>query len=282
MKGKICLVTGANVGIGLETARGLAAMGATVVMACRSLDKGASAQQDIIATTGNKQVTVMALDLSSLAEVRRFAAAFLERYPRLDVLINNAGVFLADFQKTLEGHERVFATNHLGPFLLTHLLLPSLEAAAPSRIVMVSSGSHYGGKIDFDDLDGAQAYSMTTSYGQSKLCNVLFANEFGRRYPRLGVTANSLHPGVVRTEIGGKSGRWYIKLAALLMQPLMISPAKGAATSLFVATEPTLAQVTGKYFDKCREKQPSAAALDVALAKRLWDVSLDLCGLPHG
>jgi NAD(P)-dependent dehydrogenase (short-subunit alcohol dehydrogenase family) len=279
MKGKTCLVTGANVGIGLETARGLAAMGATVVLACRSLEKGISAQKDIVTTTGNANVHLLQLDLSSLSDVRRFAATFLAQFPRLDVLVNNAGVFYAEFQKTDDGIERQFAVNHVGPFLLTHLLLPALVAAAPSRIVMVSSGSHYSGKIDFQDLYGERGYRAFTAYGQSKLCNVLFANEFGRRYPHSGITANSLHPGVVRTEIGQKSGHWLYRLGAAIMSPFQISAVKGAATSLYVATSPKLSGVTGKYFDHCKEKAPSPAALDLQVAGRLWDVTADLCGI---
>lgn len=279
MKGKICLVTGANAGIGLATARGLAAQGATVILACRSLEKGKAAQADLIAATGNPAVHLMVLDMSRLADVRRFAAECLAQFPKIDVLINNAGAFFSEFEKTEDGIERQLAVNHVAPFLLTLLLLPALKAAAPARIVMVSSGAHFNGKIHWDDLNGEQNYSAFAAYAQSKLGNVLFANEFGRRYPGIGVTANSLHPGVVRTEIGQKNKKWLYRIGWAFMKPFMVSSTKGAATSLHVACSPKLEGVTGKFFDKCREKQPSAEALNLDNAARLWDITAKLCGL---
>jgi NAD(P)-dependent dehydrogenase (short-subunit alcohol dehydrogenase family) len=279
MKGKICLVTGANAGIGRETARGLAQKGATVILACRSLEKGEEAVKDIVATTGNQQVEAMALDLGRQADIRRFATAFLAKYDGLDVLVNNAGAFFGEFQKTEDGIERQLAVNHVGPFLLTHLLLPALQKANSARIVMVSSGAHYNGDINFVDLNGEKNYSPFAAYSQSKLGNVLFANEFARQFHTSGITANSLHPGVVRTHIGQKGGSWFHSLGWALMKPFMISATKGAATSLHVALAPELAGVTGKYFKNCKEQTPSTAAQDPLIAKRLWDATAALCGI---
>jgi NAD(P)-dependent dehydrogenase (short-subunit alcohol dehydrogenase family) len=279
MEGKICLVTGANAGIGLETVRGLARMGATVVMACRSVEKGEKAREDVIRSTGNANVHLLQLDLGSQSDVRRFAAEFRAHYPKLDVLVNNAGVFCASFLWTEDGVETQLATNHVGHFLLTLLLLEPLKAAAPSRVVMVSSGLHSNGQIDFHDLHNEKQYLPTSVYAQTKLANVLFANEFGRRFPGIGVTANSLHPGAVRTRIAQKQSNIFYSMGWSLLKPFMISPEKGAETSLYVATAPELQGVTGKYYDHCQEKEPAPAALDEELARRLWDETLKLCGM---
>jgi NAD(P)-dependent dehydrogenase (short-subunit alcohol dehydrogenase family) len=279
MEGKICLVTGANAGIGLETARGLAEMGATVVLACRSAEKGLKAREDIIRSTGNEHVDVRVLDLSSQSDVRRFAADFCAHYPKLDVLINNAGVFCSGFHWTVDGVETQLATNHVGHFLLTLLLLEPLKAAAPSRVVMVSSGLHFNGQIDFQDIHNEKHYLPTFVYSQTKLANVLFANEFGRRFPGIGVTANSVHPGAVRTRIAQKQSNIFYSAGWAILKPFMISPEKGAATSIYVATAPELEGVTGKYFDNCQEKEAAPAALDEDIARQLWEVTLKLCGM---
>jgi retinol dehydrogenase 14 len=279
MKNKIALITGANSGIGLETTRGIAQLGYTTVMLCRSKEKGEIARQDIVASTGNQNVVLMTCDLASLQDIRRFAAAFKERYKRLDLLVNNAGVVFATFEKTMDGFERQWATNHLATFLLTELLLDVVKASAPARIVVVSSAVHTSGKINFEDLNLEKGFSPMKAYPQSKLANILFSNELARRLAGTGVTVNSLHPGVVRSNFGSNAGSKLMGFIIALMKPFMISPKKGAATSLFVATSPKVEGVTGKYFDKSKEKTPAPLALDQTLAQKLWEVSEKQVGL---
>ena len=202
MAGKFCLVTGGTAGIGFVTARELARRGAAVTIVGRDPARGASAVESIRAVAGSEAVDFVAADLSEQTQLRAFAAAFRERRPRLDVLVDNAGGMFGRRQTTAEGIERTFALNHLGYFLTTLLLLPSLQAAAPSRIVVVASEAHRGARLDFDDLQGEQLYSRWTAYRRSKLANLLFTYELARRLAGQGITANALHPGFVATDIG--------------------------------------------------------------------------------
>jgi NAD(P)-dependent dehydrogenase (short-subunit alcohol dehydrogenase family) len=218
-------------------------------------------------------VVVRELDLGSLESVPRFAAAFLEEFDRLDVLINNAGVFPSDLQKTQEGFEEQFGVNHLGHFLLTKLLRERLEASAPSRVVNVSSMMHGRADVDFENLRGEKGYSAMTAYGQSKLCNILFSNELARQLAGTGVTSNSLHPGSISTNITRSSPaimRFFTKL-------FFSSPEKGAKTSVYLASDAAVEGVTGKYFDASKEKAPSDTALDEGLQRRLWEESESFC-----
>ncbi|MDA0243353.1 MAG: SDR family oxidoreductase [Chloroflexi bacterium] len=271
MKNKLCLVTGANAGIGRATALGLAQKGAHVVMICRSAERGRAAQQEIIAQSGNQQVDLLLADLSVQAEIRRVAAEFKQRYSRLDVLVNNAGAIFTTRQESADGLELTFALNHLGYFLLTQELLPLLLASAPARIINVASGAHYSGQINFDDLQLRQGYAAFKAYAQSKLANVLFTNELARRLAGTGVTANSLHPGVVGTQFG-RNNRG-LSLIIRLVRPFLRSEAKGAETSIHLATAPELATTTGQYFDDNQPKRASDLAYDETLTRRLWEES---------
>jgi len=275
MQGKIVLITGGNDGIGKQTAIGLAQRGAHVVIACRNMDKAAKAIEVIKAESENEQVEALHLDLASLASVKKCAEAFQQKYEKLDVLINNAGLFTSDLRKTEDGFELQFGVNHLGHFLLTNLLLPQLQAADVPRVVNVSSTGHYGGDIDFENLRGergTKAYNGFVAYSQSKLMNVMFAKELTRRYPK--IVSNALHPGVVSTAIGQKNSNIFVKLFWFTGRLFMLSQARGAKTSIFLASAPEAGEVTGRYFDENqREKKPNKLALDENLTSKVWDVS---------
>jgi NAD(P)-dependent dehydrogenase (short-subunit alcohol dehydrogenase family) len=273
MSGRTCIVTGATSGIGRMTAFGLARLGATLGLVCRDRARAEATVAEIARETGNRDVSVFIADLSSQAEIRRVAAELLARYPAIHVLVNNAGVVHMTYSTTVDGIETVFAVNHLAYFLLTELLLERLTASAPARIVNVASDAHKFTKgIDFDDLGHEKSYSWIPVYGQSKLANVLFTRELARRLEGTGVTVNSLHPGAVATGLGKNNGRLATFLIKLL-SPFFRSPERGAETSVYLATDPAVANVSGRYFAKCREARPSAAASDVAVARRLWEVS---------
>lgn len=275
MQGKTVLVTGANTGIGKETALALARLGADVILTARDDDKGARAAEHINRESGGTPVEYRLLDLASLASVRRFADDFLTAHDRLHVLVNNAGAVIGDRRETADGFEMTFGVNHLGPFLLTKLLLDLLCASAPSRIVNVSSAAHQQARrgLDFDDLQSRRSYSSTLAYGRSKLANVYFTTELARRLAGTGVTANAVHPGVVATEFGAGGDARGIGLLYKLARPFMRTAEQGARTTLFVATAPELEGVTGRYFANSSEATPSAVARDEAAARRLWDES---------
>lgn len=279
MNGKICIVTGSNTGIGKETARGLAARGATVVMACRDVAKAEAARADVAASTANageRDVRVLPLDLGDTKSIRAFAASFKEQYPRLDVLVHNAGVFTTRRTTTRDGFETTFGVNHLGTFLLTRGLRDVLERSAPARIVVLSSALHYRGHMHFEDLQfERRKFGGTTAYNESKLGNVLFTKALARRLAGTGVTVNAVHPGVVATELA----RDYPRLLVKLLHLFFLTPAEGAACSLHVATDPALVTTSGEYFEKSRPKPASAEATDEALQERLWKVSEELLGL---
>jgi len=276
---KICLITGATSGIGRATAMGLANMGASVVMVGRDRGRGEDALAEIKEKSGNASVDLMLADLSSQEEIRRLADEFKEAYPRLDVLINNAGVIRSERITTQDGLETTFAVNHLAYSLLTKLLLDVLKASAPSRIVNVASGDHSNGTIDFDNLQGEKEYKGPKAYSQSKLATVLFTYELARRLEGTGVTANCLHPGVVGTNLGsGVSGVFGFMVRALT--PLMESPEKGAETSVYLASSPEVEGLSGRYFVKKAEARSSDVSHDERIARRLWKVSADLTRVP--
>jgi NAD(P)-dependent dehydrogenase (short-subunit alcohol dehydrogenase family) len=271
--GKIAIVTGSNTGIGKETARGLAKLGATVILACRDMTKAQAARDDIARTTGRDDVKAMALDLGSKASIRAFVAQFKASYDRLDVLVNNAGVWSNARRTTADGFESTFGVNHLGTFLLTNELLPLLRASAPSRVVVLSSALHYRGHMDWDDLQfERRSYSGTGAYNQSKLANVLFTLALARRLEGTGVTVNAVHPGVVATELT----RDYPKLLMKLFHLFLLTPEKGAACSLHVASAPDAATQTGQYFEKSKTKTPAKDARDRDAQERLWTLSEQL------
>ena len=282
MQGRTCMVTGASGGIGKETAVGLANLGATVVMVCRDSERGEAALWDVRHRSGgSNDVQLMLADLASLPAVRSLASEFRQRHQRLHVLVNNAGAYNAKRLLSDDGHELTFAVNHLAHFLLTNLLLDLLKESAPARIVNVSSRSHLGATIDFDDLNKESGYRGMSVYGQSKLANVLFTRELARRLEGTGVTANSLHPGVVRTGFGrnnsGAIGALFKIFQARVFQiapiPFILTPEQGAETSIYLASSPDVEGVTGKYFAKSKQTQSSDLSHDTDLAQRLWQVS---------
>lgn len=279
MDKKTAIVTGANVGIGYETAKGLAKQGFQVILVCRDQAKGEAARNTLIQETGQQDIHLLLCDLSSQASIRALSEQVHARFQRIDVLVNNAGIFVSELKLTVDDIELQWATNHLGYYLLTRLLLDLILAAPAPRIVCVSSNGHYSGKIDFFDLSQKKgSYSGLKAYGQSKLGNVLLAKALAKRLPAK-VLVNALHPGVVRTDIGSRNSKGFVRFMWKLMMPLMITPEKGAATSLYLATSPDL-KVTGRYFVNCKEKKPNPLADDVALADRLWKVSAEQVGLP--
>jgi retinol dehydrogenase 14 len=277
MAGKTVLVTGASGGIGKATALGLGALGAHLAITGRDRERAEGAAGEIRAAGGG-QVEVFVGDLSSQSEVRRLADEVLQSLPRLDVLVNNVGGYCTR-HVTADGLEHTFALNHLAPFLLTNLLRDRLIHSAPARVVTVSSNAQATGQIDFDDLQGERSYSGARAYNQSKLANVLFTYELARRLQGTSVTANALHPGVVSTSFGAEDPRGIQRLLIPFLRPFMKSPAKGAATSIHVASAPELEQVTGRFFANSNPKRSSKRSYDEATAARLWQVSADLVGL---
>lgn len=278
LRGSTVLVSGGTGGIGLATASGLAGLGARVGIVGRDPGRAADAAEAVRRTAAGARVDTFVADLSSQAEVRRLADEVLASYPRLDVLVNNVGGYWAHRHVTADGLEHTFALNHLAPFLLTELLRGLLVASAPARVVTVSSGAQAMGRIDFDDLQGEQDYNGQRAYNQSKLANVLFTYELARRLEGTGVTANVLHPGVVRTRFGQEdSGRW-MQLLLPVVRPFLKSPERGARTSVHLASAPELAGVSGRYFANSAPPRSSARSYDTQVAARLWDVSAELTG----
>jgi NAD(P)-dependent dehydrogenase (short-subunit alcohol dehydrogenase family) len=275
MEGKTVLITGGNSGIGKETAVALAALGANVVFTSRDAAKGEAAATEMRERAA-ADVACLPLDLASFASIRSCAADVLSRYRRIDVLINNAGLILGRRSETEDGFEETFGVNHLGHFLLTQLLLDRIKQSAPSRIVNVSSAAHRYARngLDFDDLQSKDGYSFMQVYGKSKLANIYFSRELARRLDGTGVTSNALHPGSIATGFGGDGDlRGVLGFGYGLVRPFLRSAAKGAETSVYVASAPELDGVTGKYFANKREAKTSDAAQDDAAARKLWDIS---------
>jgi NAD(P)-dependent dehydrogenase (short-subunit alcohol dehydrogenase family) len=286
MGGKTVVVTGGNSGIGFETAAGLGAMGARVLITARNVGRGEAAQRQLAQRIGSKgSVELVVFDLGDLASVRKGAAEILERCPTLDVLVNNAGLILTERTETVDGYEATLAINHLGPFLLTHLVLDRLIESAPARVVNVASTAHNQARkgMPFDDLQSTKKYAPMRVYGESKLANILFTNELAQRLEGKGVTANSLHPGTVRTGYGADGDtKGLLAIGIKIGGPLFMSPAKGALTSIYLASSPEVAGISGQYFAKCQPKTPKRQALSAEAAHRLWAVSEELVGLAPG
>ena len=279
MHGKVVVVTGANSGIGFETARAVAERGAITVLACRDRTKGEAAVAAIQARTRQKLVHLVHLDLADLDSVRGSAETILSRWDRLDVLVNNAGGWWSERQVTRQGYEQTFGVNHLGPFLLTQLLLDRLRTSRPSRIVNVSSVGHrFARGMNWDDLQLERGYDSAFAYGQSKLANVLFTRELARRLPPEEVTANACHPGSVRTGLGrdGDASGVIGLVAFGLLRPFYLSAARGARTLIYLATAPEVAGQTGGYYVRCRPHRVSIPARDDDAARRLWEASEQL------
>lgn len=275
MDGKTCVVTGASSGIGKAAAVALARLGATVALVCRDRARGEAALAEVrSASSGTAQPVLELADLSSQAEVRDVAGR-LSGLDRIDVLINNAGLILGERRVTADGLEYTFAVNHLAPFLLTSMLLGKLQDSAPARVVTVASAAHTRARLDLDDLQLEKGYDSWRAYSNGKLANILFTRELARRLPGTGVTANCLHPGVVRSGFGRESGplsRIGIKIGG----PFMVSPATGADTIVYLASSPDVAGASGGYYAKRRPQQPSRDARDDETARKLWQASEEL------
>ena len=280
IKGKTVVITGGNTGIGKETAMDLATRGAKVIIGCRNLEKGQAAVQEIQTRSGNENVFVEKLDLSSLASVRQFADGILRNEPRLDILINNAGVMACPYQMTEDGLEMQFGVNHIGHFLLTLLLLDLMKQSGPSRIINVSSLAHrFGtGVINFDDINAEKDYDPFAAYQQSKLANILFTRELSVHLEDTNVTVNALHPGLVNTDIQRHSF-----ISGLVFFPLrwyfFKTAEQGAQTTVHCAVSEEMEGVSGKYLVDCAFRDPSIGAQDDEAARKLWDISMELVGL---
>jgi len=273
MEGKICIITGANSGIGKATAIGLAEMNASVVMLCRSKERGEVAQKEIKELTGNNNVDLLLCDLSSQKEIRDFVTEFKSKYQKLHILINNAGVMMRKGPISTDGFEMNFAVNHLAPFLLTNLLLDMLKKNAPSRIVNVSSGAHKMAKLDFDDLQSENTKPrFMRIYGNSKLALMLFSYELSRKLEGTNVTVNTVHPGVVATNLGRHQSKFNQKFSKVVFK----KPEKGAETSIYLASSPEVEGITGKYFVNKESRKSSGASYNEDDAKRLWEISLEM------
>ncbi|MDX1586643.1 MAG: SDR family oxidoreductase [Balneolaceae bacterium] len=282
MENKLCMVTGANSGIGKSTAMALAKQGAYVVMVCRNEERAEKARKDIIDSTGNTGVEVMLADFAYQYEIRELADHFNSKFEELDVLINNAGMIASKREETIDGIEKTLAVNHLGSFLLTNLLLDTLISADSARIVNVSSEVHRLGAsvFDLDDLQLEQDFTPIKAYGVSKLCNIMFTRELARRLKDTPVTANALHPGVVSTQLAEEAG-WLMKLFYLIGTPFMRSPSKGAETPVYLASSDEVEGISGKYFKSKKQVKPAAIALREDLNRKLWEKSEELTGLKN-
>jgi NAD(P)-dependent dehydrogenase (short-subunit alcohol dehydrogenase family) len=272
MQNKICLITGATSGIGQAAALSLAKLGATVIVAGRDETRCQKTLTKIRNETGNSNVDYLLADLSIQAQVRKLAEDFKSRYTRLDVLVNNAGAIFFLRRHSANGVEMTFALNHLAYFLLTNLLLDTLKASAPARIVNVASNSHLGEHLDFDNLELKRGYWAVRAYGRSKLANLYFTYELSRRLQGTGVTANAMHPGFVRTNMGSNNG-WWVRLFLPLVHLSSLTPEQGARTVVYLASSPQVEGITGKYFVREREVASDPVSYDESAAKRLWEVS---------
>jgi NAD(P)-dependent dehydrogenase (short-subunit alcohol dehydrogenase family) len=277
MLGRVCLVTGGNRGIGRATALGLARLGATVVLLGRDDVRLARAREEIARTSGNDDISCIRLDLGSLASVREAAAEVMPRFESVHVLVNNAGVNLRRRATSVDGHEMTFAVNHLGPFLLTMLLLPRLRASAPSRIVTVTSKYERWGRIEFGDLGLTRRYTAFRAYSRSKLANVLFTYELADRLRGSEVTANCIHPGLVATDLMRDLPRWLRSL----YEPFLLTPERAARFVIRLAASSELEGLSGRYFERDHEARSSRQSYDEQLRTRLWRVSEDFVHSRH-
>jgi NAD(P)-dependent dehydrogenase (short-subunit alcohol dehydrogenase family) len=279
IKDKIILITGGNAGMGKATAIELAKLGAHVIIMCRNKERGEKALKEIKAESGNNSAELMLCDLGSQKSIREFVEKFKEKYNRLDILINNAGVILPKRQETLDGYEMQFGVNHLGQFLLTNLLLDYLKQSAPSRIINVASGAHVVGKIYFEDVNLRNNYKTFRAYAQSKLANILFTYELAERLKGTGVSVNCLHPGAVATQMGINRETGFGTFVTGLLKPFFQVPAKGAETAVYLATSDEISNTTGLYFYKKKPTNSSKASHNKEAAKKLWEMSMKMTGL---
>lgn len=278
MNNKICLITGANSGIGKITALEIAKLGATVIMVCRNKKKGEEALAEIISQSKSDKVELMICDIESQKSVRKFVEEFKAKYKKLDVLINNAGIILSEKSVSEDGIESMYAINHFGGFLLTNLLLDTIKASDSGRIINVSSEGHRIGHIKFNDINSDKSFNGLRVYCDTKLANVLFTKELSRRLEGSKVTVNCLHPGVVRTNFSMDSTGLFTVLVKMF-RPFLISPEKGAATQIYLATSPQVQGITGEYFNKKKPVKSSGESRNPEVAKKLWELSEKMTGL---
>jgi NAD(P)-dependent dehydrogenase (short-subunit alcohol dehydrogenase family) len=279
LTGKVCVVTGASSGIGKATSLVLAQFGAEVILVCRDKARGEAALAEVRAVAAGDAPRLEIADLSALQEVRDLAGR-LARLDRLDVLINNAGLVLGDRRSTADGLEYTFALNHLAPFLLTNLLREKLVATAPARVITVSSSAHHGARLDLDDVQLTAHFNGWRAYSNSKLANILFTTELASRLTGTGVTANCLHPGTVNTGFG-RDGSRLLRFGLDLSRRFLRTPGQGADTVVYLASSPDVEGATGGYYVHRKLCTPSRAAQDQATARRLWEISAELTGLPE-
>ncbi len=272
---KTCIITGSTSGIGKETAMELARRGATLVLPVRDIAKGNALKEEIIHKTGNSHVEIIQCDLSSFKSVRNFVSDFREKYNELHILINNAGLWESKHIKSADGIEMIWAVNHLAPFLLTNLLLDVMKRSAPGRIINVSSEAHRTGTINFNDLEGNKRWNSYRAYAQSKLANILFTGKLAELLNHDNITVNCLHPGVVATRLFNWFPEFLIKIASLFM----LSPEKGAQTTIYLATSSEVENITGKYFSRKRIRKPLIRKNDPELVDKLWNISMEMTGL---
>ncbi|KAK7907657.1 hypothetical protein WMY93_016269 [Mugilogobius chulae] len=285
MRGKTVIITGANCGIGKALAGELFKLQARVIMACRDRARAEEAAQELRSQAGVQEergeLVIKLLDLASLRSVRSFCEEIIQEEPKIDVLVNNAGLYQCPYTKTEDGFEMQLGVNHLGHFLLTHLLLDLLKSSSPSRIVVVSSKLYKYGSINFNDLNSETKYDKAFCYSQSKLANLLFTLELSKKLEGTGVTVNALTPGIVRTNLGRHVQIPFLAkpLFNLASMAFFKSPLEGAQTPLFLASSPEVEGVSGKCFANCKEEELTPAAKDAEAAKRLWEVSCEMVGI---
>ncbi|XP_073344990.1 retinol dehydrogenase 12-like [Pagrus major] len=278
LDGKTVVITGANTGIGKEAALDLATRGAKIIMGCRDMEKAEAAVKEIIERSANQNVSCLKLDLSDSKSIREFAEAINKDEPKLDILINNAGVMVCPYGKTADGFEMQIGVNHFGHFLLTYLLIDLIKKSAPARIITVSSMAHSWGSINLEDINSEKSYDKSKAYSQSKLANVLFSHTLAKKLEGTGVTTYSLHPGVVQTDLWRHlSGPQQFVMK--MVSPFTKNSVQGAQTTIYCAVEPSLENQTGGYYSDCAPAKCSTAGKNDDLAEKLWDLSCQLLSL---
>lgn len=275
---KTVLITGANTGIGKETALDLAKRGARIIMACRDMEKAEAAMKEIIEGSGNENVVCKKLDLSDSKSIREFAEAINKDEPKLNILINNAGVMVCPYGKTADGFEMQIGVNHMGHFLLTYLLIDLIKKSTPARIINVSSMAHTWGSINLEDINSEKNYNKRAAYSQSKLANILFTRLLAKRLEGTGVTVYSLHPGVVQTELW-RHVNGFQQFVMNMISPFTKNSVQGAQTTIYCAVEPTLETESGGYYSDCAPASCSAAATDDDMAQKLWELSCQMLSI---
>jgi NAD(P)-dependent dehydrogenase (short-subunit alcohol dehydrogenase family) len=279
LKGKICIVTGANSGIGKIVATALANMGATLIMVCRVKEKAQIVWEEIKRKTKNINIELILTDLSSQKEIRALASNIKEKYAKIDVLVNNAGGMNFGYSETIDHIETTFATNHLGYFLFTNLILDILKSADRARIINVASDAEKTGDIDFEDINLKKNYSCFRAYSQSKLANIMFTYELARKLVGTNIVVNCVHPGVVPNTKIGKGSKTFANFIASVPANLIRTPEEGAETIIWLASSKDIEGISGKYFYEKREIKSSAKSYDLDIAKRLWKLSEEMTGL---